>query len=79
MSSQANQHSFLDEVVKPKPTFLNTFRTANFFSQITYWYANPFIDAIKNNKGQIKEEMLLDMEMKEGETERVTLFFQKQI
>ena len=61
-SSPLNQHSNLEEVVKPKPTFLNTFRTANFFSRITYYYANPFIDAVNGNKHQMKEEMLLNME-----------------
>jgi hypothetical protein len=56
------KHSVLEEVVKPKPTFLNTFREANFFSKITFHYANSYINAIDANKNQMKEEFLLDME-----------------
>jgi len=57
-----NQQPCLKEVVKEKPSFLKTYRDANFFSKITFHYANPFIRSINSNNNQMKEEILLDME-----------------
>lgn len=65
----------LEEGIKPKQGFLNDYRDANFLSKLSFQYAQPFINAINGNQSKIKEEMLLDMELKDGETDRTTKYF----
>lgn len=77
MSEQrpTNQKEKLAEEKKQQPSFLKTYRDANFLSKITFFYSNPFINYINNSKNKINDEVLLDMEHDEGATDKLTKYF----
>ena len=58
----------LKEQVIPKPVFHNTFRKANCCSRLFYTFMNDMIDKVNTNGG-MKEEYIIDMTLKDNDTE----------
>ena len=67
----------LEEVVKTKQTYHKYYRNANFFSKILFFYCLPMINAVNKNNGNMTEEMIIDMSIKDDETEKNTACFKK--
>lgn len=79
-ATQANGRPIpLKEVVKPKFAFKQSYRDANFFSKMTYHFAGTIISQINKNGGKMKDEYMLDMCLKDNETQEYTDTFKKQI
>lgn len=49
---------------------MDDFRKANICSKLFYNYAWVVIKAVNDNGGAVKEDMILDLTEKDGETER---------
>ena len=60
-----------DESDKKKIPFTQHYRKANCCSRATYTYCMPLIQAIKDNKLSMKEEMIIDMTEEDGETAKI--------
>ena len=60
-----------DESDKEKIPFTQYYRKANCFGRMIYSYCMPLILGIKENNLSMKEEMIIDMTLEDGETAKL--------
>ena len=54
-------------------------RRANCCSRLTFWYANPLIDSVSANNGQMHKKMIEDMNTDPERSERLLKHFQDKL
>ena len=52
-----------------KSVFRKNYMESNCCSKLTYWYGSYIIDSVKNNNAKMSDEMIEDIQEKEGEAE----------
>ena len=63
----------------PKPLYMESKRRANCCSRLTFWYANPLIESVRANNGQMHKKMIEDMHSDPDRSEKLLKFFQERL
>ena len=67
------------QMVTPTPLYMDSKRRANCCSRLTFWYANPLIESVRANNGQMHKKMIEDMHSDPDRSEKLLKFFQERL
>lgn len=74
-----NSIGSIAESVDEQPTvqhdFMDSRRRANCCSVLTFWYANPLIQAVRSNNGSLHDKMVEDMKINPKRDQQLLKYF----